>query len=392
MGGLELQGRVSLSVGWITLFLMGTDLFVVSPLLPFISETYKVSPATTGWMVTVFAITYAFSAPFFGWLSDKKGRRTFITFGLLLFATSNALTAFAPSFLWLIASRILAGLSVASITPLIYAIIGDIAPPNRRGTWLSIVVSGHLTALWAGAPFGTLLEHFLGWRSVFVVMTIIGAILAVVNFKTWVSIPKSDSTINLLQGNLLRILGSVSVTTIWAISMYTLYVYLGAALYSENRFSLSEIALAVTFYGVGAVLGSLTSGQLTDKFGERKFSKATLIFLTLILICLGIFFSSGDWIYFFLFIWALVGYAGFTSYQARLAVEYPKERGIVMAWNNTALYIGITIGSMIGGYVIANWGYFPLPYVCSFAAIASFVLSTQKVQEAKKESAFSADS
>ena len=380
--GVELQGRISLSVGWITLFLMGTDLFVVSPLLPFISEEYNVSPETTGWMVTVFAMTYAFSAPVFGWLSDKKGRRTFIMFGLLLFAISNALTAFAPSFLWLIVSRILAGLSVASITPLIYAIIGDIAPPNRRGTWLSIVVSGHLTALWAGAPLGTLLEHFLGWRSVFVVMAIIGVILAVVNFKTWASIPKSDVTKNVVEGNLLRILGSVSVTTIWAISMYALYVYLGAALYTENKFSSSEIALAVTFYGVGAVLGSLTSGQLTDKFGESKISKATLIFLTVILICLGIFFSSGDWVYLFLFLWALVGYAGFTSYQARLAVEYPKERGIVMAWNNTALYIGITIGSMIGGYVISNWDYSLLPYVCSVAAIISFALSTQKVQQA----------
>ncbi|WP_342048570.1 MFS transporter [Bacillus sp. OTU530] len=388
---MELRGRVSLSVGWITLFLMGTDLFVISPLLPFISEAYNVSSAMTGWMVTVFAVTYAFSAPFFGWLSDKNGRRTFITFGLLLFAISNVLTASVPSFFWLIVSRVLAGLSVASITPLIYAIIGDTAPPSRRGTWLSIVVSGHLTALWAGVPFGTLLEHFLGWRSVFVVMAMIGAVLMVVNFKTWESIPKSDLTRNLLEGNLLRILGSVSVTIIWAISMYTLYVYLGAALYSENRFSSSEIALAVTFYGVGAVLGSLTSGQLTDRFGEREISKVTLVFLTLILVCLGVFFSSGDWIYFFLFIWALVGYAGFTSYQARLAVEYPEERGIVMAWNNTALYIGITIGSMIGGYVISNWGYTFLPYVCSIASVISFVLSTQKVQETKKESAFSTD-
>ncbi|WP_174612733.1 MFS transporter [Virgibacillus ihumii] len=381
---MTIKGKANLSVGWITLFLMGTDLFVVSPLLPFISEAYKVSPETTGWMVTVFAVTYAFSAPFFGWLSDKKGRRTMITFGLLLFAISNALTAFAPSFSWLIISRILAGLSVASITPLIYAIIGDIAPASRRGTWLSIVVSGHLTALWAGAPLGTVLEYFLGWRSVFVVMAIIGIILAVVNFKTWESIPESDITRKLLEGNMLGILRSVSVTTIWAISMYALYVYLGAALYAENRFSSSEIALAVTFYGVGAVLGSLTSGKLTDKFGEKKVSNASLIFLTLILVCLGIFFSSGDWVYFLLFIWALVGYAGFTSYQARLVVEYPKERGIVMAWNNTALYIGITIGSMIGGYVISIWEYALLPYVCSIAAVASFVLGTQKVKNQKK--------
>ncbi|MEK4387168.1 MFS transporter [Solibacillus sp. FSL W7-1464] len=377
-----MQGKISLIVGWITLFLMGTDLFVVSPLLPSISEAYYISPETTGWMVTVFAVTYAFSAPLFGWLSDKKGRRTFILFGLLLFAISNTLTAFAPSFLWLIVSRILAGFSVAAITPLIYAIIGEIAPSNKRGTWLSIVVSGHLTALWAGAPLGTLLEHFLGWRSVFIVIAIIGVILAVVNFKTWASIPKSDETKDRVESNLLRILGSVSVTTIWAISMYALYVYLGAALYAENKFSSTEIALAVTFYGIGAVLGSLASGQLTDKFGANNISKSTLIFLPVILIGLGIFFSAGDWVYFFLSLWALVGYAGFTSYQARLAVEYPKERGIVMAWNNTALYIGITIGSMIGGFVISNWGYALLPYVCSVAAIISFALSTQKVQQA----------
>ncbi|CAM4222630.1 MFS transporter [Bacillus manliponensis] len=379
-----MRGRVSLTVGWITLFLMGTDLFVVSPLLPFISEAYEISPTMTGWMVTVFAVTYAISAPFFGWLSDKKGRRTFIVFGLLLFTIANALTAFAPSFFWLIMSRILAGLSVASITPLIYAIIGDIAPSNRRGTWLSIVVSGHLTALWAGAPIGTLLEYFLGWRFVFVVMAVAGGILAVINLKTWESIQKNNATRNILEGNLLRILGSVSVTTVWAMSMYALYIYLGAALYSENRFSSSEIALAVTFYGIGAVLGSLTSGQLTDKFGENKISKATLVFLSAILIFLGVFFSSGDWVYFFLFIWALVGYASFTSYQARLAMEYPNERGIVMAWNNTALYIGITVGSMIGGYVVANWGYSFLPYVCSVAAIISFMLSQQKMKEVLK--------
>ena len=386
---LKVHGRVSLLVGWITLFLIGIDLFVVSPLLPFISEAYHTSSAMTGWMVTVLASTYAIFAPFFGWLSDKNGRGAYITFGLVLFVISNILTDFAPSFFWLIISRILVGLSVASIAPLLYAIIGDIAPPNRTGTWLSILASGHLTALWAGAPLGTLLEHFLGWRSVFVALAIMGAILAVVNFKTWKTNSKSNSTRNLLGGNLLRIFGSVSVTTSWAISMYALYVYLGAALYSENKFSSAEIAAAITFYGIGAVIGSLMGGQLTDRFGEKKISTVTLIFLTLILVCLGIFFTSAIWIYFCLFLWALVGYAGFTSYTARLAVEYPNDRGSVMAWNMTALYVGITLGSMLGGLVISIWGYTFLPYVCSIAAMLSLVLSMQKVKEIKVESVVS---
>ncbi len=81
--------------------------------------------------------------------------------------------------------------------------------------------------------------------------------------------------------------------------------------------------------------------------------------------------------------WALVGYGGFGSYQARLAAEYPNDRGILMAWNNTALYVGITLGSIIGGYVITNWGYFMLPFVCAGSAAISLILSTQKVKEKK---------
>ncbi|GAF65588.1 putative MFS transporter [Bacillus sp. TS-2] len=89
------KGKIHLSIAWVTLFLMGMDLFVVSPLLPFISEAYHISSAKAGWMVTVFAFTYAAFAPLFGWLSDRKDRSAFITCGLFLFVMSNLLMAFA---------------------------------------------------------------------------------------------------------------------------------------------------------------------------------------------------------------------------------------------------------------------------------------------------------
>jgi len=375
------QGRLRLIVGWITLFLIGTDLFVVSPLLPALSQEYEVSSAAAGWMVTVFSVTYAAAAPVFGWLSDRSGRRLLITVGLLLFAVSNIATAYAPAFSWLIASRMLAGLAVASITPLIYASIGDTAPPDRRGAWLSVAVSGHLTALCAGAPLGTWLEHFFGWRSVFLILAMAGAVLTLWNSRAWTQVKTRSLPQSPLQGNVPAMLGSVCVTALWAIAMYALYVYLGAALYYANRFTASDIALAIAFYGIGAVMGSLLSGQLTDKLGARSLSNTALLGLTIILIGLGSFFSAGGWVYIFLFLWALVGYAGFTSYQARLAEAFPKTRGMIMAWNNTALYIGITAGSIIGGYVVSQWGYGPLPYVCSVAAGMSWAIgSLRKLQ------------
>ena len=377
------NGKVSLFVGWITLFIMGTDLFVVSPLLPFISDEYDVKPSLAGWMVTAFSVTYALAAPFYGWVSDKSGRKLFITGGLLLFSISNILTALSPSFTCLIISRILAGVSVAAITPLIYAIIGDIAPSHRKGTWLSIVISGHLTALWIGAPIGLLLESFIGWRSAFISLAIMGCILSIVNIFTWRTIPHHDHRSQQRTIKLINILWSISVTTLWAIAMYALYTYLGAALYSENQFSKIEISLSVIFYGIGAVIGSLTSGRLTDKLGERRVSRATLMFLAIILLLLGFLFSAGPWIYLIVFIWAYVGYAGFTSYQSSLSVEFPNERGRVLGWNNTGLYIGITLGAWLGGYIVKEWGYAFLPFFCSFVAVISLIICSLKINDGK---------
>ncbi|MFP3728266.1 MFS transporter [Priestia filamentosa] len=58
--------KTPLIVGWITVFLIGTDLFIISPLLPFISTEYNTSNTQTGWMVTIFALSYAAFAPLFG--------------------------------------------------------------------------------------------------------------------------------------------------------------------------------------------------------------------------------------------------------------------------------------------------------------------------------------
>ena len=52
-----------LGCGWITLFVVGTDLFIISPLLPRIVTEFGLSPASAGLSVTVFSLTYLIGAP-----------------------------------------------------------------------------------------------------------------------------------------------------------------------------------------------------------------------------------------------------------------------------------------------------------------------------------------
>jgi predicted MFS family arabinose efflux permease len=46
-----------LAVGWFTMFIVGTELFVVSPLLPFLAADLHLSAAMAGWSVAVFSVT-----------------------------------------------------------------------------------------------------------------------------------------------------------------------------------------------------------------------------------------------------------------------------------------------------------------------------------------------
>ena len=68
-----------LAIAWLTMFVVGSDLFIVSPLLPLISADYAVPASAAGLSVTVFAVTYMLSAPALGHLADRVGRGRVLT-------------------------------------------------------------------------------------------------------------------------------------------------------------------------------------------------------------------------------------------------------------------------------------------------------------------------
>src|SRR5215216_17806 len=123
MNGAGKGPFASLAVGWLTMFVIGTDLFVVSPLLPMVAADYRISAALAGLSVSVFSLTYMVSAPFFGHLADRIGRHRVLVGGLAVFAAANLATAAAESLVVLLASRIVAGSAAAAVSPSVYALV-----------------------------------------------------------------------------------------------------------------------------------------------------------------------------------------------------------------------------------------------------------------------------
>src|SRR5438552_15765521 len=90
-----LSPSLKLPIGWLTMFVIGSDLFVVSPLLPQIAADCGLSLAGAGLSVTVFAVTYMLSAPLLGHGADKVGHRRVVVYSLCAVGLANPLPAAA---------------------------------------------------------------------------------------------------------------------------------------------------------------------------------------------------------------------------------------------------------------------------------------------------------
>ena len=66
---------------------------------------------------------------------------------------------------------------------------------------------------------------------------------------------------------------------------------------------------------------------------------------------------------------AMLAYAFFPAFQSFLAARYPDHRGLIMAWNNAALYSGIALRAWLGGRVISRWPFSVLPTLCGVLAL-----------------------
>jgi predicted MFS family arabinose efflux permease len=345
-----------LAIGWLTMFVVGSDLFVVSPLLPLIAADYGIPPALAGLSVTVFSLTYMLSAPILGHIADRIGRGRMLTYCLCAFGAANLLTAAAGNLTWLLAARSLAGAAAAGVSPSVYALVGGSAPSDRRATWLAIVVSGLLVSLSFGAPIGALAGASFGWPIVFAGLGALGLLLAGANRLVWRD-HHAAKTAGVPSGwlTMAAVAPRLAPTVVWSTAVYAMYTYLGDGLLSLG-YSTEEIAGVIVFYGCGAISGVLLGGRMTDRLGAQLTSTIGLAGLCLCFLLVRLALDAGVLVSCAFGLLSAVAQLFFPAQQIALANEFPAGRATILAWNNSALFLGISLGSLIGGQAVSHGG------------------------------------
>jgi MFS transporter, DHA1 family, inner membrane transport protein len=341
-------------------FAVGMGAFVVVGVLTPVATAFAISSADAGWMMTAYALVYTVASPILVALSGKVDRQRVLTAGLVLFLMGALLAALAPTYSILLVARMVMALGGGLVTPVIATIAVAMSSPETRGAVLSRVFFGLTLSQVIGVPVGAWLGYALGWQSAFVIVSVLTALSLVLIIR---SLPRGIVTPSASLASLSallvtpRLVLAVLFTALFIGGIYVVYTFLGPFLETRLGLGRDGVTAMLVLFGLGAVAGNVMGGFLTDRIGP----KATLLWLCgaqiLLMPVITVFVSSLVMAAVLMTMWSVFGWSFMVAQQARLATLDPERTPLLLALNASALYLGGSIGSLVGGLMLQAQGY-----------------------------------
>ncbi|WP_020657328.1 MFS transporter [Amycolatopsis benzoatilytica] len=358
-------------------FAVGTDAFVVAGFLPQMASELRVSEAAAGYSMTVFALCYAVFSPVLATLTATVPRRRLLVAALVVLGLANVGTALAPSFALLLVSRALAAAGAAGFTPNAGVAASSLVSAERRGRALALVISGLTIATAIGVSLGNLASRVMGWRAALGLVAglclLAGAGLAALlpYLSGGVRLPLT-TRLAVLRNRGVRII--LPVTVLGMAAAYTAYAYAIPA-FGAVGVSPEDTQWMLLLYGVGAIVGAQLSGRLTDRFGGTRVLVAGYSVMVCALAALGgLSLLAGTFPVaagVLAVAWGASCWCQTPPQQYRLIAAAPGEAPLVISLNAAGIYVGIAVGTFVGGLAgtaNATWMFFSGAVLAAMAA------------------------
>lgn len=248
-----------------------------TPSLPFITEALDSTTDKLQYTMSFYFLAVAVSQLFYGPLSDRFGRRPVILIGLAITIVGSLLCAFAFSANTLILARFIQGAGVGVSNSLYRAVVRD----KFLGAKMAVITSFAgmaYTVGFASAPvIGGYIQHFLGWRAVFIFVSLLITVIFLCLFKkldeTQANPDVSATKLINVWRNYKRLLHSFNfvgyaIVSGLAFSGIIAY-YTSAPFLMEKILQLSPVAFGWLSVGlaVGLLLGQYLNALLVTRLG-----------------------------------------------------------------------------------------------------------------------------
>ncbi len=236
----------------------------------------------------------------FGRAADRWGRRPTLMVDVVLYSAIEFASGFAPSLMSLLILRAIFGVAMGGEWGVGASLTMESIPPKARGLVSGLLQSGYPTGYFLASIVYGLLFQYIGWRGMFMV----GVIPALLVFYIRRKVPESPSwRPTTARSNSLAIVRSHWRLGIYAVLLMTAFNFFSHGtqdlyptfLQVQHHFSQHEVSLIAIIYNIGAIIGGLSFGALSEQFGRRRIIIIAAL-LSLVVLPLWAFSTSAVWL------------------------------------------------------------------------------------------------
>lgn len=340
------------------------NIYYAQPLLGSIADSFAISPAVVGLVVTLTQLGYAVGLLAIVPLGDLVDRRKLIVAQTALSAGALALAGLAPAASIFLGAMILVGL-MAVVVQVVVAFAAALAPPEARGRAVGLVTSGVVTGILGARFLAGVLADLGGWRLVYLASAAVMLGLSVLLARL---LPRrrpatTDSYLTALKSipalflreplprsrAALAFFAFASFSVLWTAMVLPL---------AAPPFSLSHTEIGLFgFAGLAGALAAAGAGRLADRGLGRATTGAALALLTLSWLPIGLLEQSLAFLAIGVLLLDFAVQAVHVTNQSLVLSAFPEAQGRLVGGYMVFYSLGSGVGAISSTAAFAQWGW-----------------------------------
>lgn len=370
-------------------FIIGMVELIISGIVDLIAEDFHVSIGQVGLLITVFAVIFAVASPILLVMTAKIERKRLTLVCLYIFLVGCIITVIAPTFSILFIGRIILALSGALLIILCLVMAPSLVGDQFKGRAIGIVSMGVSASLVLGVPIGLVMGDSFGWRAPFVLITVLTA-LSIIGVHLFMGRIKPKPQIPLRQQLTAlknhKITLGLTTTLLYMTGHTIMYAYFKPYLEATTGFNANWISVIYFIFGFAAVCGGGIGGILADLLGSRKTIVISLLVFSTVFFIFPYTINFVPVFLIVLIVWGILSWAISPAMQSYLIEIAPESSEIQQSLNNSALHLGVAVGSILGAGIVDTLSVEVNPFAGGIFIILSFITAVISVRSKEKTS------
>jgi predicted MFS family arabinose efflux permease len=340
------------------------DFMIMMPLGATFMRLLSIGPREFGLLVSSYTFAAGVSGFAAAFVIDRFDRKRALLSLYAGFIVATGACGLAPTYAWLLATRVAAGLFGGVMSGLVFAIVADVVPYARRARATALVAASFSIAAVAGVPLGLWLAAQWTWRTPFLALagfSVAVALLAASRLPPLAA--HLEHHLRRKPGEQLRAIFGVAnhlrafaFTVALMFAGFTVIPFIAPTMVANVGLAESELPLIYLCGGMATLVTAQVIGHLADRYGkQRLFTIVAIASVGPILVIthlprLPLAAALGWSVLFFVLV---TGRFGPAMALVTGSVE-PRLRGSFMTFNASVQMTGSAVASLVSGLIISR--------------------------------------